>query len=387
MGCADSTSTSASQYIAVIDAGSSGSRVHLYEASERRVSEVALDRSESDIPLASFADTPNMAGPEVIEPLLAELENAADQSNISPEEITVNVMGTAGMRKVEPEAAADIYKSARDSIRAAGFVAGTTETITGDDEALYAWTDTNDLVGTFTDSSQKPVGIVEVGGASAQIAFAVGESASTSSLTTLTINGTRYDVFTYSYLGMGQNDARKSMLTNESVRTSCYPNSGDTAEVVSPSDDVSFAASQASFDFAVCSALYDEVIAETTKSLPFSEIVTLPGFESTTFYGLSSISFAAADFDVAPKNVLSQLDDTVSAACSGPGAVGTVRELFPPDNQDFAENACANGTYIATLLDQLAIANDRFIGESNINGESPAWPRGFAVLSVWGQID
>lgn len=90
---------------------------------------------------------------------------------------------------------------------------------------------------------------------------------------------------------------------------------------------------------------------------------------------------------MAPTNVLSQLDDTVSAACSGPGAVGTVRELFLADNQDFAENACANGTYIATLLDQLAIANDRFIGESNINGESPAWPRGFAVLSVWGQID
>lgn len=86
-------------------------------------------------------------------------------------------------------------------------------------------------------------------------------------------------------------------------------------------------------------------------------------------------------------DALARLDDSVSMICSGPDAAGTVRGLFPPDSQSFAENACANGTYIATLLDELAIANERFIGEADINGESPAWPRGFAVLSAWGQID
>lgn len=387
VGCASPANTPETEFIAVIDAGSSGSRMHLYEASEKLVSEIELDQSESDTPLASFAEDPQQAGPKVIEPLLDELEKVAEQEGIDPLDISVNVMGTAGMRKVEPAAAEAIYESARESIRSAGFATGVTETITGDDEALYAWTDTNDLVGTFADSAQEPVGIVEVGGASAQIAFAVSEADALPALTAVTINGTEYDVFTYSYLGMGQNDARKSMLKNESVRTACYPNSADAAEVVSPMEDVSFPASQAVFDFATCSALYEDVIATTTQSLPLSEVVALPGFQGTTFYGLSSIGFAVADFSVAPMDVLSQLDDSVSMTCSGPDAAGTVRGLFPPDSQSFAENACANGTYIATLLDELAIANERFIGEADINGESPAWPRGFAVLSAWGQIN
>lgn len=388
VGCAPAAPSADASYIAVIDAGSSGSRIHLYQESEKVIEEVALEQDEVDVPLASFESTPSAAGPEVIAPLLAPLEAFAEESGVVTEDITVNVMGTAGMRKVDAPQADQIYASAADTITAAGFTAGITETISGDDEALFAWADANDLNGSLGDPAAEPIGIVEVGGASAQVAFALSDAstAPAANVREVTINEVTYPVFAYSYLGLGQNDARTAMLENTDARVACYPNSTDSAETVQASDAIEFPANEALFDFGTCSLLYDAVIAETAQAFPLEQVTTLPGFVDTQFYGLSSISFAVADFKVNPGDVAAALETTVEAECSGADASAQIEALFPEDAQAFAEQACANGTYIATLLEELSIPSANLIAESEINSASPAWARGFAVLEAWGQV-
>lgn len=375
-------------YIAVVDAGSSGTRIHLYQDTNDVVTEVPLENDKSDAPLASFEADPSIAGEDAIAPLLADVEAFADDSGVARADITVNVLGTAGMRKVDATVAENIYADAGEAITAAGFTLGLTETITGDQEALFAWTDTNDLNGSLGNPDAAPVGIVEVGGASAQVAFALTEqdAATEPFVSTVTVNDVTYDVFTYSYLGLGQNDARDAMLADGAVGVSCYPNAATTAQTLELTDSLTVDASTAQFDFATCTQLYQEVITETAESFPLSQLVTLPGFDSTVFYGLSSIEFAAADFEVAPTEAQSTFESAVKSACSGAGAAERVNERFGADEQAFAVHACANATYVSTLLDDLAISNDKFIVGGNFNGESPNWTRGFAVLSAWGQV-
>lgn len=375
-------------YTAVIDAGSSGTRVHLYKQTDHVVTEIQLENDESDIPLASFEQNTITAGETVIAPLLSEVKDFAAANKVELRDITVHVLGTAGMRKIDDRKSDSIYADAGDAVAEAGFAQGLTETITGNHEALYAWADANDLNGTFVSPGAEPVGIVEVGGASAQIAFALSETFDSVKphVNEVTINQVDYQVFSYSYLGLGQNDARNSMLSEPNAGVTCYPNSADVAQTFALTETFSLQANQAQFDYPTCTYLFQEVISETSKAFPFDQVASLPGFETTKFYGLSSIAFAAEDFEADPINAQSTLETRVAAECSGPGAAERVSERFSPEQQTFALHACANGTYISTLLDHLSISHTNFIAGSDIQGQSPSWTRGFAVLSGWQQV-
>lgn len=381
-GCSTAGDTSASQYIAVIDAGSSGSRLNLYQQAQLSVTAVELENSTIDVPLASLSADPAQAGTDAIEPLLQPLADYAKAQDIAVDDITVNVLSTAGMRKVDAAAAERMYESVDQSITAAGFTLGKTETITGAQEGLYAWADANSLNGTLGNSKKDPIGIVEVGGASAQVAFATSDASaiSVSDNVAVTVDGVSYDVFTHSYLGLGQNDARAQMVDATDAETQCYPNSADAAIIFEPNDATSFAASAAEFNFDTCSLAYGGVINNRAAEVPLDSLATIPGFDSTLFYGLSSIAFAASDFTVEETDVQASLAVSVTGDCTGANAWATLAAHFPADQQDFAENACANGTYISTFLAELGISNDLLIADAKINGEAPTWTRGFVLL-------
>lgn len=169
-----------SDYTAVVDSGSNGSRMFLYaNASTESATEVELEYSfdpkAGSIPgfagLASYAADPSAAGPSGIAPLLAGLTTYLDQNSIPKSEVPVSVMATAGMREldqVNPQAVTAIYASVSETVSASGFPIGEVGTISGQREGLYSWADVNYGLGTFgSDKPAEPRGIVEVGGASA----------------------------------------------------------------------------------------------------------------------------------------------------------------------------------------------------------------------------
>ncbi len=89
-------------------------------------------------------------------------------------------------------------------------------------EALYGWLDVNYLSGTF--QQHLPLlGSVDVGGASAEIAFVTDdEEVNPADIVNITIQNQTYHVFAKSYLGLGQDQAREAVnKTPDSMF--CYP--------------------------------------------------------------------------------------------------------------------------------------------------------------------
>lgn len=129
---------------------------------------------------------------------------------------TVAVYATAGMRLAElehPVAAEQLWDRLNRKLSSALDMAVTTRTLSGFEEGLYAWLAAREaqVDGSF--------GIVEMGGASAQISFPC-RSCAASRL--VIVRGTDVPMVSYSLLGMGQDEVWKKY----SDRAACKPGAG-----------------------------------------------------------------------------------------------------------------------------------------------------------------
>lgn len=344
-------------YVAVIDAGSSGSRLVLYER-VRKGPVLQVEQRFADsggLALSGFESAPAEAGPQGVQPLLDKLLATLRTSAVLPAQVEVHLLATAGMRLVEGRdraAAAAIYDSARATLAASGLRVGRVETLSGVDEGLFAWVDLNELAGNFRADAQGTLGLLEVGGASAQIAFAT--ALQDSRAVTVSVNGKSHRVFSQSWLGLGQDQARLSMIGQGAPGAglqdnACYPDNSSQAGGLQAFDagiGGLFIAS-GRYDFAACSALYDALL----RSLRLREVTTVPGFAGAALVGVSAVTFTLSDWQAGDDP--GTLGRRLQQQCSGPDAYGS--QVLPflgraaPGNR-FAQNACANGSYVQALL-------------------------------------
>lgn len=123
----------------------------------------------------------------------------------------VSVYATAGMRLAEqqhPQAAAALWQAITSAIRqkVGPGVAIQARTLSGFEEGLYAW-----LAVSYRQQRQD-LGIVEMGGASSQVAFPCPAcNTSDDALRTVRIGGQPVPFYSYSFLGLGQDEAPKRL--------------------------------------------------------------------------------------------------------------------------------------------------------------------------------
>jgi apyrase len=94
-------------------------------------------------------------------------------------------------------------------------------TINGREEGIFAWLATNYILN-LLDQKEKPlVGVLDIGGASAQIVFPVNDETKTSNYDKVIINlyGQQHTLFSHSFLGLGQNEMGHQYFDLKS----CYP--------------------------------------------------------------------------------------------------------------------------------------------------------------------
>jgi hypothetical protein len=395
-------STPADSYAAVIDAGSSGSRIYLYQVSPDGTF-VAINKLFSNKDAAhglsyyngsnGLGAGPTDAGPAGIEPLLAALGSYINRQGIGKSQFRVNVLATAGMRLLDATTASAIYDSVRNTITQNGYRTGQIGTITGQSEGLYSWADVNFLNGNFK-ALRVPQGIVEVGGASSQVAF-VTANRHGDNVVIRTINGVEYPVFSVSYLGLGQTEARRAMLassTSGGLQASvCYPNnSTGTPSAFDP--DIGGAlvsAAGASFGSA-CYAEYQKVVtsisANSVNNYPVAQISRLPGFSSTQFVGVSSIYNVLKSWGaLGTANPQRALEDALSSQCSGANAWPKVLNQYKNAVTVFSQSACANGAYLNTYVfgkESLNIQPSQLSSMDAVNGKDLTWTRGFVLLGA-----
>ncbi|KAF2473853.1 uncharacterized protein BDR25DRAFT_301943 [Lindgomyces ingoldianus] len=231
------------RYGVVLDAGSSGTRVHIYrwlnsdaaraQASQSQLQSLpVLETDKKWIKkvhpgISTFGDTPNDVGPEHLDKLLSHALKYVPLEEVP--NTPLFLLATAGMRILPP------LKRKAILAEVCNFARKTTkfqlpdcdlhvQVIPGETEGLYGWIAANYLLGGFDKpenhdhgKGHHTYGFLDMGGASAQIAFAPNATESekhANDLTLLrlrTIDGApmEHRVFVTTWLGFGVNQARR----------------------------------------------------------------------------------------------------------------------------------------------------------------------------------
>lgn len=363
-GGSSSTPSNNLQYDIIVDAGSSGSRAYVYQIKNDNHDKKILDLFEvsNKIPLASFSSNPQSSGTTGIAPLLDQaIAKLNLDYNITPNKVTTNVLGTAGMRLIPESIQTAIYQNVASTIKNKGLRLGKTETITGQKEGVYSWADVNYLSGAFTTSNLQ--GIIEVGGASTQVAFMTSDIFNPNSVV-VKVNSRPYNIYSISFLGLGSDQAREKMnLTPE--HNYCYVNGYNKDNIVG------------NFDLNKCSINYESILSEPL----FASLIKLslvPDFSTQSFVGLGGIYYALNFWKMEHNPTQELLLSNINETCSK--NYTELEQLYP--NAFKLYDTCANATYVSLLLyNSLQINNSQLISTNKIANQALTWTLGYELLS------
>lgn len=213
------------QYVLMIDAGSTGSRIHVYRFNNCQdmpeLEEETFEMIKGG--LSSFADDPEGAA-KSLDPLLEVAMKKVPEKlkGCTP----LAVKATAGLRLLGGEKSAAILDAVRRRLETRypfAVVPGDGVSIMeGKDEGVYAWITTNFLLGKIGSVSDTPTAAVfDLGGASTQIVFqptfgmlggGMPERLSPGDHKyELQFGGRFFDLYQHSHLGYGLMEARKAI--------------------------------------------------------------------------------------------------------------------------------------------------------------------------------
>lgn len=221
------------QYALMVDAGSTGSRIHVYKFNNCG----PTPELESEI----FEQTEKKEGGSGLSSYKADAEGAAKSLDVLLDVAVKNVpagyqsctpiavKATAGLRKLGEEMSNNILKAVRTRLETKypfPVVAqdkGGVEVMDGKDEGVYAWITANYLLGKIGGPDKTPTAaVLDLGGGSTQIVFeptfkeaAHGgmpeKLAEGDHKYELSFGGRNFELYQHSYLGYGLMEARNNL--------------------------------------------------------------------------------------------------------------------------------------------------------------------------------
>lgn len=199
------------KYGIFIDGGSTGTRIHvlgLKDGAPYFGKELASMRVNPG--LSAYAEDPDEAGRSLVDLLEFGMVRVPRDCW---EDTEIRLMATAGLRRLELEVQERILESCRKVLRLSGFKFRNdwASVITGSDEGLYAWVIANYALGTLGGDPQQTTGIIELGGASAQVTFVSNEPIPPEFSRTVKFGNFTYHLYSHSMLHFGQNVAFESL--------------------------------------------------------------------------------------------------------------------------------------------------------------------------------
>jgi hypothetical protein len=358
-----STCSFADNYSIVVDAGSSGSRLHLYQYDAGKSTPVIQEVfTESTKPgLSAFEKNPQDAGAS-LKKLFDDATQQLKDKQINPHDVKVNVMATAGMRLLPDDKQQAIYANITDFLQQHySFSVGKIETIPGEMEALYGWLDVNYVSNNFQKHTPT-LGSIDMGGASTEIAFATEATSKPKDLITVKIDGQTYRVFAKSFLGLGQDQAREKMNASEAAG-SCYPANYTTGKIVG------------AFNLATCGSIYADVIqkaqaAEQLISTAKQNFVAYSG----AFY---AYNFLAADQNPDQAN----LENRIQTVCTE--SWDQLKKDYPQTPEKFLSLYCSNAAFMDHLFyGTYQLQKGQLAVSSQINKQDLDWTLGAVLFGL-----
>lgn len=241
----------------------------------------------------------------------------------------VFLYATAGMRLLTPEQQHDVLARTRRIFSSWPFRfldPSWARVISGVDEGVYGWMTANYLLDTFSAKDpSKTVGALDLGGASTQITFAPAVPVPPElGGTDITVGGFTYHLYSYSYLGLGIDQARnaknKILLRKycpgdecSEVQDGCLPLGFELG--VLNSDGVSipfYGTSNADF----CHNYASAVIPPSSCSNCSIADIQQPPLRGK-FYAMSGFSFGLPLWNLSPSNTsITDIEDATQRWCN-----------------------------------------------------------------------
>ncbi|XP_057328780.1 nucleoside diphosphate phosphatase ENTPD5 isoform X2 [Microplitis mediator] len=208
------------QYVVIIDAGSTGSRVLAFTFHNSIISgDLVLDHelfAEVKPGLSSFADDPQ-AGIQSLQTLIDKAKAVIPES--AWPNTHVSMKATAGLRLLPRHKADNIIAECTKFFSQSGFLTtkNSVSIMEGVDEGIYAWFTVNFLTERLSSYQfDKTAAVLDLGGGSTQVTYALDDEdlkTITKHYYTITAFNRNMTLYTYSHLGMGLMAARKGILT------------------------------------------------------------------------------------------------------------------------------------------------------------------------------
>lgn len=206
-----------SQKIAIVDAGSSGSRLYVFEVSGTTVKCLFPTTQEEKAASKTRALSTVTAQADSVKKFLNIL--TAGYTPSSSESIPLYILATAGMRLKSPSEAEALYALLNaETTPYNGLQMKEAKTISGRYEGLYAFIDINLTNGSL--GSSTPLGLWEVGGASMQLTFKSNTDDIPSANKIIREWGT---IYSRSYLGAGADQVYADGNAHEAPFTFTIP--------------------------------------------------------------------------------------------------------------------------------------------------------------------
>lgn len=216
------------KYSIVIDAGSTGSRIHVFKLFHdknnenpdktldiRLVSQVLEIKIKPG--LSSYAKSPDQAT-ESLKPLLEKALTVIPKEYQSLTHISLKA--TAGLRLISEKLANKILGNIENLFKKYPFVSESNDVgiLDGKYEGIYSWLTLNYALNHFYSKKESTTCSLDLGGGSTQITFIPLNKVETKEndyVVDFNVHDTKYNIFAKSYLGFGLLSARMDMFNKD----------------------------------------------------------------------------------------------------------------------------------------------------------------------------
>ena len=421
-------------YLAMIDAGSSGCRAHVYRYGllgppGAPVYIIPQHDSKKVKPgLSSFGKKPTDAG-ESLQGLVDFMKSQVPEPQWA--ETPIWLKATAGLRLIPSDESEAVLESVRTFLSDKSkspfmFQPSHAKIISGNEEGGFGWIAFNYLkkiIGPKKKGGQTPYAVVEMGGASSQVSQIAPNDEAAAKIPddykfSFTIEGEKFDLYTHSYLGYGAEQAREALNRHvmtqsgegsKTVNDPClnpgYQRDVSTArkEVYEGPDgeiDVIGAANTLKCSESLATVFQNKKTCDIGKEVePYSfDCVHQPAFvaESTNFLVFENFYYVSSALGIGSKDeeksggqfplltTPKSFGDAAEIFCSQDW--NTVTNTYPKDSQpkDTDIKLCFGSSYANVFLTKgLQLPEDKVLTiQKEVDGSEIEWALGAAYKEV-----
>ncbi|NP_001002379.2 ectonucleoside triphosphate diphosphohydrolase 8 isoform X1 [Danio rerio] len=374
------------QFGIVFDAGSSHTALFLYQwqGNKENNTGIVSQKQSCDVDgdgISSYVQNPAGAGESLKKCLdIAKAAIPTEQQKSTP----VYLGATAGMRllNLQNQTQSDsILAEVAKTIQTYPFDFRGARILTGMEEGAYGWITTNYLLESFIKhtfegswihpKAGKIIGALDLGGASTQISFTPKDPVrDPNSAFNLQLYGYKYELYTYSYLCYGKDQALKKLQaylhknagSSSSISHPCYHKGYNLnltlAELYNspcvvppssfnPKDTILF---KGTGNSSLCLSLIENIVNLTGCALSpdcgFNGIYQPP--VNGEFFAFSAYFYTFDFLGLTPKAPLTKVLSTIDTLCSKNWTALTAEN--PSIKPKYLKDYCASGHYITTIL-------------------------------------